>query len=193
MNNLIKNFSLLLLTLLLIIDCSQKIDGPLSKIYNAAKGDITEVVKLNNELIKAQSEKRYADIKKIFDEMNFKRVQTQDRLNKIISEQNGITIPFDQQDNSSVFEIKQIKAIGVIWNSNLDPNLVFSATVLLKDSLRDSFFGRWDFIDFDNKIIDNPAFYSPTKLIGTPPGEIVELKSNTTFSKIVDLQKFIIK
>jgi hypothetical protein len=193
MNNLIKNFSLLLLTLLLIIDCSQKIDGPLSKIYNDAKGDITEVVKLNNELIKAQSEKRYPDIKKIFDEMDFKRVQTQDRLNKLISEQNGITIQFDQQKSNSVFEIKQIKAIGVIWNSNLDPNLIFSATVLLKDSLRDSFFGRWDFIDSENKIIDNPAFYSPTKLIGTPPGEIVELKSNTTFSKIVDFQKFIIK
>jgi len=193
MNNLIKNFTFLLLSLLLIIDCSQKINGPLTEIYNNAKGDISEVVKLNNELIKAQSEKRYADIKKIFDEMNLKRVQTQERLNKLISEQNGINIPFDQQNSNSVFEIKQIKAIGVIWNSNLDPNLVFSATVLMKDSLRDSFFGRWDFMDSENNLIDKPAFYSPTKLIGTPAGKIVELKSNTTFSKIIDLQKFIIK
>lgn len=193
MNRLTKIFSLLILTLLLITGCSQKKDGPLAQIYNSAKGDITEVVKLNNELIKAQSEKRYADTKKIFDEMNIKRVKTQTRLNKLISEQNGIEIPFKQQDINSVFEIKQIKAIGVIWNSNLDPNLIFSATILLKDSLRDSFFGRWDFIDSENKIIDNPAFYSPTKLIGTPPGEIVELKSNTTFSKIVDFQQFIIK
>lgn len=193
MNNSIKNFSLLLTILLLLFGCSQKTDGPLTKIYNSAKADITEVVKLNNELVKAQSEKRYGDIKKIFDEMNFRRVQTQDKLNKLLSQQNGISISFDQQKSNPVFEIKQVKAIGVIWNSNLDPNLIFSATVLLKDTLRDSFFGRWDFIDSENKIIDSPAFYSAAKLIGTPPGELVELKSNTLFSKIADFQKFIIK
>lgn len=193
MKNLIKNFSLILTILLFLIGCSQKTEGPLSKIYNSAKADITEVAKLNNELVEAQSEKRYSDLKKLFDEMNVRRMQSQQKLNKLISEQNGITILFDQQKSNPAFEIQQIKAVGVIWNSNLDPNLVFSATVLLKDTLRNSFFGRWDFIDSENKIIDNAAFYSAAKLIGTPPGEIVELKSNTLFSKIADFQKFVIK
>lgn len=193
MKNFFRLFYSLFLIAILFNSCSNKKEGALSEIYNSAKDDIAAIGKLNEELIKAQTERRYADVKNLIDEMNLKRAETQDRLNKLISEKNAITIPFDQLNKNYLFEIKEIKVVGVIWNSNLNPNLLFSAAVLLKDTLRNSFFGRWDFIDSENKVVDNPAFYSPTKLIGTPAGEIVELKSNTTFSKIADFQKFVLR
>lgn len=193
MKNFFKFFYFLMVPSILFINCSEKNDSALLGIYDEAEDDIAAIGKMNDELIKAQSEGRYAEVKKLFDAMNLKRAETQDRLNNLLSKQNGIILPFEQKNKKDFFEVKQVKAIGVIWNSNLNPNLIFSATVLLKDTLRDSFFGRWDFVNAENELIDNPAFYTPTKLIGTSSGEIVELKSNTTFSKIMDFKKFILR